>query len=135
MWFFLITFICFGGIVGFFLLSFIGSGQTRASCMLYVSCATEPYPDSKSHFFSPFILYNFIRCMSILPICVYVFCMRGWCLGKSEEGFQSSETVVIADWELQYWCCESNLDPLPRQQVLWNTVIAIFFILIQVWKI
>lgn len=40
-----------GALLVFFLLSFIGRGQTRASCMLYVSCATQPHPDSKSHFF------------------------------------------------------------------------------------
>lgn len=102
-WFCSITFICFGGIFGFFLLSFITRAKQEPHACYMFLVPLNHIPDSYSQFFY-FIFYNFIRCMSILPICIYVFCMRSWCLGKSEEGFQSSETVVIAGSELQYWC-------------------------------
>ena len=56
-------------------------------------------------------------CMNVLPVCIYVYYMHGWCLRWQEEGAGSLGTRVIGSCGLPCECWELNLSSL-REVIL-----------------
>lgn len=54
--------------------------------------------------------------LSILPACLYVYCVCAWCLQKPEVDIEFPGPGVTVGCELPYGCWKPNCGPGPLQK-------------------